>query len=156
MQIGLTLVSQAVAFFLFIWFSVKFVWPPLIRAIEDRQSKVADGLAAAEKGRLELISAAQQSEAELRTARGRAQEILAQAERRGAQIVEEARDHAKLEGERLISGARAEIDQNVSRAKEELRDQVAALAVAGAEKILRREVDQKAHADLLAQLRSQL
>ena len=150
------MVSQAVAFFLFIWFSVKFVWPPLIRAIEDRQSKVADGLAAAEKGRLELISAAQQSEAELRTARGRAQEILAQAERRGAQIVEEARDHAKLEGERLISGARAEIDQNVSRAKEELRDQVAALAVAGAEKILRREVDQKAHADLLAQLRSQL
>ncbi len=156
MNIGLTLVSQAVAFFLFIWFSVKFVWPPVIRAIEERQRKVAEGLAAAEKGRVELANAAQQSEAELRAARSRAQEIIAQAERRGAQIVEEARGNAKLEGERLVSGAQAEIDQNVSHAKEALRDQVAVLAVAGAEKILRREVDQKAHADLLSQLRSQL
>ena len=156
MNIGLTLVSQAVAFFLFIWFSVKFVWPPLIRAIEERQRKVAEGLAAAERGRAELASASQQSDHALRAARGRAQEIIAQAEQRGAQIVEEARSNAKLEGDRLISGAQAEIDQNVSRAKEALRDQVAVLAVAGAEKILRREVDQKAHAELLDQLKREL
>ena len=156
MNIGYTLVAQVVAFGIFIWFATRFVWPPLIRAIEDRQKKIAAGLADAEKGRLELQDAAKRSEQELQSARGRAQEIIAQAERRGAQIVEEAKIAAKTEGDRLVAGAQAEIEQNVSRAKEQLRDQVAALAVAGAEKILRREVDAKAHAELLDGIKKQL
>ena len=156
MNFNYTLIAQAVAFFIFLWFAAKFVWPPLMKAIEERQHKIAEGLAAAEKGRLELQDAAKRSEQELAQARSRAQEIIGQAERRAAQIVEEAKVAAKTEGERLVAGAQAEIDQNVSRAKEQLRDQVAALAVAGAEKILRREVDQKTHAELLGQLRREL
>jgi F-type H+-transporting ATPase subunit b len=156
MNIGLTLVSQAVAFFLFIWFAAKFVWPPLMKAIETRQKQVAEGLAAAEKGRVELQNASRRSDEELKVARDRAQEIVVQAEKRAAEIVEEAKVQARAEGERLVAGAKAEIDQTASRARESLRDEVAALAVAGAEKILRREVNQQAHADLLAQLRRDL
>ena len=156
MNIGLTLVSQAVAFFLFVWFAAKFVWPPLNRAIEGRQKQIAEGLAAAERGRVELQAAAKRSEDELKSARERAQEIIGQAEQRAAEIVDEAKVAAKTEGDRLVAGAQAEIEQNVSRARETLRDQVATLAVAGAEKILRRDVDQRAHAELLAQLRLEL
>ncbi len=156
MNIGLTLVSQAVAFFLFVWFAAKFVWPPLMRAIETRQKQMAEGLAAAETGRVELQQAARRSDEELKGARDRAQEIVAQAEKRAAEIVDEARTVARSEGERLVAGAQAEIDQTVSRARETLRDEVAALAVAGAEQILRREVDRTAHAELLAQLRRDL
>jgi F-type H+-transporting ATPase subunit b len=156
MNIGWTLVSQAVAFFLFVWFAAAFVWPPLMRAIESRQKQVAEGLAAAEKGRVELQNASRRSDEELKVARDRAQEIVVQAEKRAAEIVEEAKVQARAEGERLVAGAKAEIDQTASRARESLRDEVAALAVAGAEKILRREVNQQAHADLLAQLRRDL
>jgi F-type H+-transporting ATPase subunit b len=153
MNINLTLFGQMIAFAIFIWFTWKFVWPPLLKAIEDRQKLIADGLAAGEKGKQELAIADRKSSELLTDARGRAGEILAQAERRAAQIVEEAKSTAKVEGERIIAGAKAETQQDASRAKEQLRDQVAALAVAGAEKILRREVDAKAHADLLDQLK---
>ena len=156
MNINLTLLMQAVAFFLFIWFTAKFVWPPLLRAIERRQKEVAEGLAAAERGRNELAEAGKRSEAELADAREKAQEIIARAERRAAQIVDEARQAARTEGDRLIAGAKAEMDQQATNAKEQLREQVAALAVAGAEKILRREIDAKAHGELLAQLKREL
>jgi F-type H+-transporting ATPase subunit b len=156
MNINLTLFAQAATFFIFIWFTAKFVWPYLMRAIEDRQKHIAEGLAAAERGKQDLEQAAVRTADMLRDARQQAQEILAQAERRAAQIVEEAKISAGEEGARLITGAKAEIDQEVSRARETLRSQVAALAVAGAEQILRREVDPKVHADLLATVQGQL
>ena len=156
MNINLTLLMQAVAFGLFVWFTAKFVWPPLLRAIEQRQKEVAEGLAAAERARNELAEAGKRSEAELADAREKAQEIIARAERRGAQIVDEARQAARTEGERLIAGAKAEMAQQATNAKEQLREQVATLAVAGAEKILRREIDAKAHGELLAQLKREL
>ena len=156
MNINLTLFAQAATFAIFIWFTAKFVWPPLSRAIEARQKQVAEGLAAAERGKQDLQQAEVRTEAMLREARDKAQEILAQAERRASQIVEEAKVAAGEEGSRIKAGAMAEIEQEVSRARETLRMQVASLAVAGAEQILRREVDQKAHADLLASVQSQL
>ncbi len=156
MNINLTLLMQAVAFGLFVWFTARFVWPPLLRAIERRQKEVAEGLAAAERGRNELAEAGKRSEAELADARDKAQDIIGRAEKRAAQIVDEARQAARAEGERLIAGAKAETDQQATNAKELLREQVAVLAVAGAEKILRREIDAKAHAELLAQLKREL
>jgi F-type H+-transporting ATPase subunit b len=156
MNINLTLITQGVSFFLFIWFTVKFIWPPLVRAIEQRQKVIAEGLAAAEKGRQSLEVSARQAEAELKAARERAADIIAQAEKRAAQMIDEARSAAKEEGGREKAAAKAEIDQEVSRARETLREQVAALAVAGAEKILRREVNAQAHAELLAQLKKEI
>jgi F-type H+-transporting ATPase subunit b len=156
MSFNLTLIAQAVAFALFIWFTVKFVWPPLLRAIEARQKTIADGLAAGEEGRKSLEVSKRQSDEAIAAARGRAAEIVAQAEKRGAQVMEEARSAAKAEGDREKAAAKADIQQEVSRAREQLREQVAALAVAGAEKILRREVDAKAHADLLDGIKKQL
>jgi len=156
MSFNLTLIAQAVAFALFIWFTVKFVWPPMLRAIEARQKQVADGLAAAEQGRKSLESSSKQAEQAIQAARVRAAEIISQAEKRDAQMVEAAKAAAKAEGEREKAGAKAEIEQEAQRAREQLRDQVAALAVAGAEKILRREVDAKAHAELLDGIKKQL
>jgi F-type H+-transporting ATPase subunit b len=156
MNINLTLIAQAITFAIFIWFTVKFVWPPLQRAMEARQKTIAEGLAAAERGRLDLQAAAKRANEMMGEAKQQVQEIIAQADRRAAQIVEEAKGAAKAEGDRLLAGARAEIDQEFSRAKEALREQVAALAIAGAEKILRREVDAKAHANLLSQLKQEL
>ena len=156
MNINLTLVAQALTFAIFIWFTVKFVWPPLLRAMEARQKTIAEGLAAAERGRLDLEAAAKRSNEIMAEAKKQVQEIIVQADRRAAQIVEEAKGAAKAEGDRLLTGAKAEIDQEFSRAKEALREQVATLAIAGAEKILRREVDARTHADLLSQLQQEL
>ena len=156
MNFNFTLIAQALVFAALIWFTIKFVWPPLLRAIEARQKTIADGLAAAEEGQRSLESSSRQAEEAVREARGRAAEILAQAEKRAAQLVDEARNAAKEEGNREKVAAKAEIAQEVTRAREQLRDQVASLAVAGAEKILRREVDSKAHADLLDGIKRQL
>ena len=156
MSFNLTVIAQAVSFALFIWFTVKFVWPPMLRAIEARQKQVADGLAAAEQGKKSLESSSKQAEQAIQAARVRAAEIIGQAEKRDAQMVEAAKAAAKEEGDREKAGARAEIEQQAQRAREQLRDQVAALAVAGAEKILRREVDAKAHAELLDGIKKQL
>jgi F-type H+-transporting ATPase subunit b len=156
MNLNFTLVAQALVFASFIWFTAKFVWPHMSRAIESRQKTIADGLAAADQGRRTLEQSTRQAEAAISQARGRAAEILAQAEKRAAQLVDEAREAAKEEGNREKAAAKAEIAQEVSRARERLRDQVAALAVAGAEKILRREVDAKAHGDLLEAIKRQL
>ena len=156
MNINLTLIVQAVTFALFIWFTVKVVWPYMVRAIEARQKTIADGLAAAEEGKRSLELASQRSDEEIRNARERAAELLSHAEKRAAQLVEEAKNAAKEEGNREKAAAKAEIGQEVQRARELLREQVAALAVAGAEKILRREVDAKAHAELLEGIKKQL
>src|ERR1043166_1471788 len=139
MNLNFSLIAQAIAFAAFIWFTVKFVWPPMLRAIETRQKTIADGLAAAEQGRRSLEVSTRHADEAIKQARARAAEILAQAERRGAQLVEEARQSPKDEGSRELAAAKAEIEQEVTRAREELRDRVASLAVAGAEKILRRE-----------------
>ncbi|MDR2876046.1 MAG: F0F1 ATP synthase subunit B [Methylobacillus sp.] len=156
MNINLTLLAQAVSFAILIWFTVKFVWPPLLRAIENRQKQIADGLAAGERGREELAQASERASTELTSAREKATGIIAQAEQRAAEIIEEAKGVAKVEGDRILTGARAEIDQEVNRAKEGLRQQVSLLAVAGAEKILRREIDARAHGDMLATIANEL
>ncbi|MBA0014624.1 MAG: ATP synthase subunit b [Nitrosomonadaceae bacterium] len=156
MNINFTLFSQAAAFAVFIWFTVKFVWPPLMRAIEDRQKTIADGLAAGERGKHQLELASHRSSDALKEAKQRAADIIAQAEKRASQIIEEAKGTAKDESDRIIVGAKAEVDQEVFRAKETLRQQVADLAVAGAAKILRREVDAKTHAELLTSIKAEL
>jgi F-type H+-transporting ATPase subunit b len=156
MNINFTLFAQAIVFTAFIWFTVKFVWPPLLRAIEARQKQIADGLAAGEQGKKSLEVSAKQAEQAIQEARVRAAEIIAQAEKRDAQMVEAAKVAAKAEGDREKAAAKADIQQEAQRAREQLREQVAALAVAGAEKILRREVDAKAHAELLDGIKKQL
>jgi F-type H+-transporting ATPase subunit b len=156
MNINFTLFSQALAFAIFIWFTVRFVWPPLMRAIENRQKTIADGLAAGERGKHELELASQRSGDVVREAKQRASDIIAQAEKRAAEIVDEAKNTAKEEGGRILVGAKADVEQEVFRAREALRQHVAELAVAGASKILRREVDAKAHADLLASIKAEL
>ena len=156
MNLNLTLFAQAITFALFIWFTVKFVWPPLLRAIEARQKTIADGLAEAERGRSSLADAQKQTDQLLREARERAQELVAAAEKSASQRIEESKSQAKAEGDRLVAAAHAQIEQEVQAAKQQLREQVAQLAVAGAEKILRREVDARAHADMLSSLKAQL
>ena len=156
MNLNFTLVAQAVTFAAFIWFTMKFIWPHMLRAIETRQKTIADGLAAAEQGKRSLESSTKQADEAIKDARGRAAEIIGQAEKRAAQMIDEARNAAKEEGNREKAAAKAEIAQEVTRAREQLRDRVASLAVAGAEKILRREVDAKAHGDLLDSIKQQL
>jgi F-type H+-transporting ATPase subunit b len=156
MSFNLTLVAQFVTFVLFIFFTKIFVWPHILRAIETRQKQIAEGLAAAEQGKQSLTTSARQAEQTVAEARSRAGEIIAQAEKRAAQMVEEAKNAAREEGSREKAAAQAEIEQEVSRAREMLREQVAALAVAGAEKILRREVNAQSHGDLIAELKSQI
>ena len=156
MNLNFTLVAQAIVFASFIWFTVKFIWPPMLRAIEGRQKTIADGLAAAEQGKRSLEQSTHRADEEMQRARGRAAEVLAQTEKRSAQLIDEARKAAKEEGKREKTAAQAEIEQEVTRAREQLRDQVAALALAGAEKILRREVDARAHAELLDSIKKQL
>ena len=156
MNINLTLLMQAVAFGVFIWFCAKFVWPPLMRAIEARQKQIADGLAAGEEGRQSLSRAEKEIADMLAEAKARASDIVGQGEKVRTDTIDEARREAKAEGERILAAAKAEIEQEVFRAKAALRNQVADLAIAGAAQILKREVDAKAHADLLAALQKQL
>ncbi len=156
MNINLTLIAQAISFALFILFTVKFVWPPLMKAIEDRQKQIADGLAAGERGKQQLEASGKRASEEIGKARERAAEIVAHAEQRATQMIEAAKGAAKEEGNREKAAAKAEIEQEASRAREALREQVAALVVSGAEKILQREVNAQAHAELLAQLKQEL
>ena len=156
MNINATLFAQAVVFFLFIVITIRYIWPMMQQAIDARQKTIADGLAAAEQGKKSLEASSKQADEAIKDARGRAADIIGQAEKRAAQVIEEAKATAKAEGDREKAAAKADIEQAVSRAREQLREQVAALAVAGAEKILRREVDAKAHADLLDGIKKQL
>ncbi len=156
MNINLTLIGQSITFAVFVWFCMRFIWPPIVNALEARRKTIADGLAAADRGKHELELAAKRASETLHDAKQKAAEIIAQAEKRGAQIIDEAKQAAKVEGDRQIVAARAEIDQEVFRAREQLREQVALLVMAGAEKVLRREVDARAHAELLEAIKNEL
>lgn len=156
MNLNATLIAQTIVFFVLAWFTMKLVWPPMIKALDERARKIADGLAAAEKGKLNLATAESKSAEIEREARARAQEVLASADKRAAAIIDEAKQSAKSEGDRIIVGARAEIQQEAAQLRDALRQQVAALAVTGAERILRREVDAKAHANMLSDLAREL
>lgn len=156
MNINGTLVAQAIVFALLVLFTMKFVWPPIAAALDERASKIADGLAAADKAKSELSSANKRVEAELAKSRAETTASLADAERRGQVIVEEAKSKATEEGAKIIAAAKVEADQQTVRAREALREQVAALAVKGAEQILRKEVNAGVHADLLNRLKTEL
>ena len=156
MNLNFTMVVQAIVFAAFIWFTVKFAWPLFLSKVDARTQTIANGLAEAERGRNSLADAQKQTDQMLREARNRAQEIMAAAEKSAAQRVEESKLQAKTEGERIVAAAHAQIQQEVQSAKQQLREQVALLAVQGAEKILKREVDAKAHASMLDQLKAQI
>ncbi|BCL76763.1 ATP synthase subunit b [Jeongeupia sp. HS-3] len=156
MDINMSLLGQMITFAILILFTMKFVWPPLTRMMDERATRIADGLAAADRAKQDLANAEKSSADKLREAKQQASEIIALAEKRSAQLVDEAKDAAKLEGERLIKGAQADIEQQVQQAKEVLRQQVADLAVAGAQKILKSEIDATKHAALLNTLKAEL
>jgi F-type H+-transporting ATPase subunit b len=152
MNINATLIGQAIVFLILIWFTVKFIWPPLIKAVEDRQKKIAEGLAAAERGQNELQNAHGEAQAIVSAAREQAKKIVDQAHKREVEIVEAARTTASDEGKRIVDASRADAQQEKVRARDELRKDVATLAVAGASRLLQREIDPKTHADLIEQL----
>lgn len=152
MNINATLLGQAITFAILIWFTMKFVWPPLMAAMAERAKTIADGLAAAERGKHDLELAEKRAAEILRLGKEKASEIIAASEKRASEIIEEAKSQAKTEGERILLAAKADLDQEVFRAKEQLRTQVTAVALAGAGKILGREIDAKAHNDLLDKL----
>ncbi|TIC83379.1 F0F1 ATP synthase subunit B [Crenobacter intestini] len=156
MEFNATLLGQAITFAILVWFTMKFVWPPLTNMMDERAKRIADGLAAAERGKQDLEAAEQRVADEIRKAKQQSTEIMLAAEKRANQIVEEAKDAARIEGAKLVADAKAEIEQETLRAKETLREQVAVLAVAGAEKILRREIDSAKNADLLASIKAEL
>lgn len=156
MNLNATLFAQLVVFFILAWFTMQFVWPPIVKALDERAKKIADGLAAAERGKHDLELATKRSTEALREGKEKAAELIANAEKRGAQLIEEAKLTAKAEADRIVAGAKAEIEQEAVRVKEALREQVATLVVSGAEKILRREINAQAHADILATIKQDL
>ncbi len=156
MDLNATLIGQAIAMIVFVWFCMKFVWPPLMGMIEERQTTIADGLAAAEKGSRSLEVAEVEKAKLLDEARGQAREIIDQANTRGGNIVDEARASADQERGRILSLAQSEVEQEVNRAREELREQVGTLAIAGAEQIIAREINSATHQDLLDKLAAEI
>jgi len=156
MNLNMTFFGQMITFIVLIWFTMKFIWPPLNKAIEERQQKIAEGLAAAEQSQKNLAQAQQSVDAELRAARTKANEIIEQAHQRANQIIDQAKNDAVAEANRQKSAAEAEIAAASNRAREELRKQVSTLAVTGAEKLLKREIDANAHKALLDELAAQL
>jgi len=156
MNINATLIGQFIAFFVFVWFVMKYVWPPLINVLNERKKTIAEGLASAERGKHQQELAEKHAAEALHDAKDRASEIIAKAEKRANEIIEEAKNAARSEGERIKAAANAEIEQEANRAREQLRGQVVSLAVAGAGKVLKRELDAKTHDDLLKDLVAQL
>lgn len=156
MNINASLIIQWIPFIVLAWFTAKFIWPPITKALDERATKIADGLAAADRAKLELASANKRVEAQLAETRDEAGRRLADAERLAQQIVEEAKSRASAESARIVAAARAEAEQESVRARDALRAEVAALAVKGAEQILRREVDERMHAELLSRLKTEL
>jgi len=155
-SINATLFVQAIVFLILVWFTMKFVWPPIAKALDDRAMKIADGLAAADRAKTELAAADQRVKQELAAASNETATRLADAERRAQAIIEEAKARATDEGNKIVAAARAEAEQQAIQAREALREQVAALAVKGAEQILRKEVNASVHADLLNRLKTEL
>ena len=156
MSINATLIGQMITFALLVWFTMKYVWPPLLQALEDRKKKIAEGLAAAEKGQHEMDLAEKRATGLLREAKDQAADIVTLAQKRAGELVEESKKSAKDEGERIVTAARAEIDREIQKAREELRHEVAGLAVNAAEQILRSEVDRNKHKAIIDNLGQEL
>ncbi len=156
MNISVSLFGQIVSFVLLIWFVNKVLWGPLSTMMEDRRTRIADGLAAAERGKHEQELAEKRAQQVIHEAKEQANEIIVQAQRRGNEIVDESKANARVEGDRILTSAKAEIEQEANRAKDELRTQVGSVAMAGAAKILGREIDEKAHTNLLEELVGQI
>lgn len=156
MNFNATLFGQMFAFAVFAWFCTKFIWPVIIKALDDRQAKIADGLAAAEKGQHELVLAEKRAGEILRESKEKSREFIDQAQKRHDEIVDEAKDDAREEGQRILAAARAEIEQERHETKEALRAEVSVLAIAGAEQILMREVDRNAHNEVLDKISASL
>jgi F-type H+-transporting ATPase subunit b len=155
-NLNATLFAQFVVFFILAWFTMRFVWPPLMKALDERAQKITDGLAAADRGKAEMAAAEKRAQAELALARDEGQKRIGDAEKRAQGIIEDAKKTASEEAARIIAAAKADAEQQVTKAREELRGVVAGLAVKGAEQILKREVNAAAHADLLNQLKVEL
>ena len=156
MNINATLIGQSIAFFIFVWFCMKFVWPPLMRALDERKRTIADGLAAAERGKRELEQAEKRALDVMKKAKSDAQEVIGLAEKRAAEVADEAKQQARAEAERIVQGAKADIEQETNRAREQLRARLAELVAAGAGRILEKEIDAKAHARLLESVAKEL
>jgi F-type H+-transporting ATPase subunit b len=153
---NLTMIGQMISFAVFIYLTMRFVWPPIVAAMDEREKTIADGLGAADRAQKDLELAQDEVGKKLREAKGEAAEIIELAKKRGEQMVDEAKGQAREEGDRILTAAKAEIEQEANRAKEELRGQVAHLSVVGAEKILQATVDQGAHSDMLDKLAAEL
>ena len=156
MNINLTLFGQTITFILFVWFCLKFIWPHILKAMDDRKTRIADGLAAGERGRHEQELAEQRAVEVIREAKDQAKEILAQAHKRGDEIVDDAKVDGRAEGERMLRAAEAEMEQQMNQAREQLRADVVKLALQGAQQVLGRDVDEKAHTEQLDRLAAQL
>ncbi|WP_397534017.1 F0F1 ATP synthase subunit B [Roseateles sp.] len=156
MNINATLFIQAIVFAILVWFTMRFVWPPITKALDERAEKIRDGLAAADKAKTELATANKKVDEQLAQTRNETTKLLADAEKRAAAIVDEAKKRAEEEGAKIVAAAKADADQQSTRAREALREQVAALAVKGAEQILQREVNASVHAELLGRLKTEL
>ena len=156
MNLNATFIFQTIVFLILAWFTMQFVWPPVIKSLDERRKKIADGLAAADRAKLELTEAHKRVDAELAQTRNENQTRLAEAEKQAAMVIADARKTAEAEKARILAEAKAEADQEVQRARDSLRDQVAALAVKGAEQILKTEIDATRHAKLLGELKAQL
>jgi F-type H+-transporting ATPase subunit b len=156
MNLNATIIGQSIAFFVFVWFCMKYVWPPITAILEERQRKIADGLEAAERAQRDLNLAQDKVAEELRDAKKQGADLIELANKRANQIIDEAKEKAREEGKRLIAGAKAEIDMELQRAKEALRAQVAAIAIAGVERILESSIDQAANEELVKKLATEL
>ena len=156
MDLNMTVLGQTIAMAVFVWFCMKYIWPPIMLALDQRRKAIADGLAAAERGQHEQELAKERVKEVLQDAKAHATDIVTQAQKRASEIVDEAKGNARVEGERLLSAAQAEIEQETNRAREQLREKVAELAVAGAEKILRKEIDLAAHSDIVKALAKEI
>ena len=156
MNINLTLIGQLLSFVVFVWFTMKFVWTPIMGALEKRRGEIADGLAAAERGQHEQELARERAKDVLHEAKAQAAEIVAQAQKRATEIVDESKENARTEGQRILHAAQAEIEQESNRAREHLREKVAELAVAGAQKILQKEINAEVHKDIVDSLAQQI
>jgi F-type H+-transporting ATPase subunit b len=156
MNFNATLIGQTITFIVFVWFCMKYIWPPLMAALEERNARISEGLAAAQRGQQDLEDAQAKVSDSLKDAKQQAQEIINQAQKRANEIVDEAKDSARDEADKIKVAATADIDQQVTAAREHLRKEVSVIALAGAEQILKREVDAKAHADVLDELVAQI
>lgn len=156
MSINLTLVGQAITFLIFVWFTMRFVWPPLIKAMQERQKTIADGLAAAVKGQQELAQAEDKIQEQVRETKQQAAVIIEKAYHRADQIIEEAKEQARVEGDRILAAAQEELAQSMARARETLRKEVVILAMQGAERVLNRSIDAEAHNEMLQQLATEM